>query len=69
MTCEGCDRQVTLMDGHYCGHCGNAIAAAVAEALEDVDVVDGEVNDVYVATDEKLHVTINREQEAETDVE
>jgi len=60
MTCEGCGRQVELMDGHYCGQCLGQVAAAVQSAVDDLSVFDGEVYDVFVAKDDRLCVKLDR---------
>jgi len=58
MTCEWCGRDVTLMDGHFCGQCSSQIAAAVGSALGDVSGLGTyEVNEVYVNKDGDLIVS------------
>lgn len=61
MTCEGCERDVTLLDGHYCGRCGSEISGAVNDALADVDAISGPVHDVIVGTDGYLHIRVARD--------
>lgn len=58
MTCEGCGRDVTLMDGHYCGQCTGQIAANIQGAINDLAILDGTVKDVYTGDDGHLHARI-----------
>lgn len=59
MTCRGCGRDVTLL-GRYCGHCGSAINRAVNDALDDIDVLDGHVYDLFThREDGYLHIRID----------
>lgn len=61
MTCEGCGREVTLMDGHFCGQCSGQIAASVTSALADVSVVDVDLEDVFVGKDGLLYIRADYE--------
>lgn len=61
MTCEGCEREVTLLDGHYCGRCSSEISGAVTDALADVDAISGPVHDVAVGKDGFLHIRVGRD--------
>jgi len=53
--CRGCGREVTLVDGHFCGFCNSALARVFNDV--DVDVLPDRVTDVDVveigATDEE----------------
>ena len=62
MTCVGCGREVTLLDGRFCGLCGSAISAAINTALKDVSVVEAQVHDVTASIkDGLLHVRLEYE--------
>lgn len=61
MTCEGCGREVTLMDGHFCGQCSSKIGGAVSSALEDVSVLTADLKDVFVGKDGLLYIRANFE--------
>ncbi|UTF56012.1 hypothetical protein [Natronosalvus rutilus] len=64
MTCRGCGHAVTLIDGHFCGHCSGQISRAVSEALEETDAVDGDVHDVTMAKDGLLYIRVDVTDEA-----